>query len=589
MSSSAVVNFQGRYSDFPLPIKKLESGPIFDLSEIRDWGIKHNRTPIRSVAPIDAGEHKSIAIVGMPRTGKSYTSSVFAAEHECFILRRTFSSAGDDFTQCAVKVIVSPKVTEPYAHFNSDSEEERQYSRIEETSLISFVTEINTYIKQKRLAGKEITPSEYIEIFVPPSNIASDIISENKLSYLIITDTPGVSANYELVHIAEAHLVMLVLTDSGSETARLALKKIVEGIAPLVAAGDACFLYNLKKPCDDDSEYTDMQHDAERAMQSFEDEFAPLRKSIIDTSMNILYPSKSVLGIPGMKDRKISFAEAIFRRKLKEVISSSFKGAGLELILNELRGSFADSLFIDEESPEDICGHLVNSIKDVLLQMPHLSSDQTQPDYIETFKTEKHARVKTQDGYRIVNAAFYVRSTSLHELYQYFGSYTAGNIPNLLNQACIRLFYRLISEELKSDTGLGIGVHPWEDYPPVTMRVIEYIFAAELSMALSQATGQTAESIESIYRNTLIENGIISKSWNCVRVDANNQYILRVLTESGVLSKHSTSLTELIKNRYICGLRKIGEYKAWTHCLSIFGENVTANYSTDNLIKSTGV
>jgi len=30
VSSSAVVNFQKRYPDFPAPVKELESGPIFD-------------------------------------------------------------------------------------------------------------------------------------------------------------------------------------------------------------------------------------------------------------------------------------------------------------------------------------------------------------------------------------------------------------------------------------------------------------------------------------------------------------------------------------------------------------------------------
>lgn len=585
VSSSAVVNFQTRYSDFPVPIKKLESGPIFDLSEIRVWGIKHNRIPIRSTIPIEAGEHKSIALVGLPKTGKSYSSSIFVAENECFILRRTFSRSGDDFTQCAVKIIVSSKITEPYAQFNSDKEEVRQYSRIDEDSLMNFVAEVNSYLKYKRESGEEITPSEYIEMFMPPSQLAMDIMSESNLSYLIITDTPGVSESYELVQIAEAHLVMLVLTDSGGETARAGFKKIVEGIAPLVATGDACFLYNLKKPCDDENEYDDMQQDAEIAMQNFELEFAPLRKSIINTSMNILHPSKSVLGVPGMKDRKINFAEKIYRQKLAEVISRSFKGEGFELIINELNKSLTDEIRLAQQTPSEICNSLVDYITSVITQVPRMVSDLTKPDYFETFKSQKHARVKSQDGYRIVNAVSYMRSQSLNELYHSFSAYTVESTTNVLIQAGIKLFYRLISEELKNDSGLGIGVHPWEDYPPVTMRAIEYIFASELNCAVNQTT----DGVESTYRNILINNGIVSKSWNCVRVDTNNLYFLNILTNCGVLTLHSTDLKELVRNRYIGGLRKIGEYKAWRECLVIFDQSISIKYSTDALIKVTGV
>lgn len=586
ISSSAVVNLQNRYADFPIPTKRLESGPIFDLLEIKEWGIKHNRIPIRNTIPIEAGDHKSIAFVGLPRTGKSYSSSVFVTEPECFILRRAFSGAGDDFTQCAVKIIVSSKIAESYAQFNTDKEEERQYSRIEEGSLINFVTEVNAYLKQKRESGQDISPSEYIEIFVKPSQLAIEIMDENKLSYLIITDTPGVSDSYELVQIAEAHLVMLVLADSGGETARAGFKKIVERIAPLVAAGDACFLYNLKKPCDDEEEYGDMQQDAETAMQSFEAEFAPLRKSIINTSMNILHPSKSVLGIPGMKDRRINFAEENFRKRLKDVINCSFKGEGLELIVKELQDSLKEALAVAEQpTEEDVCDCLLNFLKDILLKIPRLKSDITKPDYLKTFKSKNHARVKTQDGYRIVNAVSIERSKSLQSLYQSFSAYTAENTPDLLNQAGIKLFYRLISEELKSDSGLGIGIHPWEDYPPITMHAIEFIFASELQKALMQGAANATQT----YCDTLKNNGIVSKSWNCVRVDLNNQYLLSILTNCGVLSLQSSNLAELVRNRYIGGLRKVGEYKAWTQCLNIFNKKITANYSLDILVRSTGI
>ncbi|MGG1639098.1 hypothetical protein [Paenibacillus sp. NRS-1760] len=588
VGSSAVVNLQNRYSDFPVPIKRLESGPLFDLLEIQDWGMKHNRIPIRNTVPIEVGSHKSIAVAGLPKTGKSYFTSVFVAQHAGFILRRVFSKGGEDFTECAVKLIVSSKVLEPYAQFNTEKEDERQYSRLDENSLENFATEINSYLKQKRRSGEAIAPTEYIEIFVQPSQLAAEIMNENNLSYMVITDTPGVSNSYELVHIAEAHLVMLVLTDSGGETARAGFKKIVEGIAPLVATGDACFLYNTKKPCDDDEEYEDMQRNAEKAMQSFEAEFAPLRKSIIDNSMNILHPSKSVIGIPGMKDKKINFAEEVFRKRLKEIINRSFTGEGVELILKELRDSLNDSLTITDKSEsteEVICSKFLNFITNVLSQIPSMTSDPSKPEYFHIFKTKNHARVKTQDGYKIANAVSNERKNLLQTLYESFSAYSIDNTPDSINQAGIKLFYRFISEELKSDTGLGVGIHPWEDYPPTTMRAIEYIFASELEQAFTQGT----EDANRIYCDTLKSNGISSKSWNCVRVDINNLYLLGILTSCGALSLPSSTLSELIRNRYIGGLRKIGEFKAWIQCLTIFDTKNSENHSPNILMRSTGL
>lgn len=586
VSSSAIVNFQKRYLDFPIPIKRLESGPIFNILEIQEWGARHNRIPIRNTVPIEVGTHKSIAFVGLPKTGKSNTTSIFVAEPECFILRRIFSRAGDDFTQCAVKLIISSKILESYAQFNTDKEEERQYSRLDENNLINFVSEVNSYLKQKRENGEEIAPTEYIEIFVQPSQLALEIMNENNLSYIMITDTPGVSNSYELVHIAEAHLVMLVLTDSGGETARAGFKKIVEGIAPLVATGDACFLYNTKKPCDDKEEYEDMQRNAETAMQSFEAEFVPLRKSIIDSSMNILHPSKSVLGIPGMKDKSINFAEAEFREKVKEIINRSFKGEGLELIQKELQDVLKESLnTIEQQTMEDISRNFFEFLTNVLSQIPRLVSDPSKPDYIQIFKIKNHARVKTQDGYRIANAVSYERKKSLEQLYKSFSVFRIENTPNPLNQAGIKLFYRLVSEEIKTDSGLGVGIHPWEDYPPTTMRAIEYIFASELEQAFTQETGDAIR----IYCDTLRSNGISSKSWNCVRIDMDNLHLLKILTSCGVLSMHSSTLSELIRNRYIGGLRKIGEYKAWQQCLILFDIKNSEEHAPDIFVKKTGI
>ncbi|MDR1605167.1 MAG: hypothetical protein LBS10_10365 [Gracilibacteraceae bacterium] len=581
LSSVAVENLRARFEDFPAPLQETAAGPLFDLPPIQAWGEKHGRLPIAQHSPRIGYNHKSVAIAGLPRTGKSFISSLFARDEECFALRRAFSEPGDDFTQCAVKIIVSENIPEACAQFNTDQEEYRRYSPLKKEPLEEFMVEVNAYLKEKRTSGQEISPVEYIEIFVHPGPLSAEIMRENRLAWLLVTDTPGVSESYALTPIAEADLVMLVLADSGGDAARKGFKQIVTGIAPLVATGDACFLYNLKKLCDNETEYEAMQRDAEKAMQSFEAEFAPLRQSLVDTSLNVLRPSKSVLGVPGMKDNGIiNYAEDTFRRRLKEVITRSFRGEGADLAAKELREA------VGAESAQ--VTNLISFMKEVLAKMPRLEQNTAWPDYFAAFKAAGHARVKTQDRNRIAETVAWTRTDSLRNLYDYFRLYTAENTPDPVNQAGIKLFYRLMSQEMRNDDGLGIGGHHCEDYPPVTMRAIEYICAAELRAALREAQCQNGD-IEYAYRRTLIDNGIVSRTWRCVHLDANKLYLLDILTDCGVLSLHSAGLTKLVRHRYIGGLRKIGEYKAWEQCLALFTGDIHAQYSLRELIRETGI
>lgn len=549
VSSSAVVNMQKRYSDFPLPIKRIESGPLFDNNEIIKWGELNNRLKISISSTVEIGKYKSIAVVGLPRTGKSYTTSAFAADNECFILRRTFSGAGDDFTQCAVKLVISPNIQDGYVSFNTDNEEERQYARFGEESLFKFVTDVNEYLKAKRISGQELSPSEYIEIFVPPSQMAQQILDETGLAYLVVTDTPGVSESYELVQIAEAHLVMLVLADSGGDTARSGFEKIVPKIAPLVASGDACFLYNLKKQCDDEEEYALMQMDAETAMRIFENDFAALKSSIVETSMTLLNPSKYVLGIPTLKDRKINTSEKIFREKFKSIIIRAFKGESINAVLEELKTAF------NNKEIEEL-NQYQNFIESIIPNLVSNKSDILEEDYIHQFKKNKHYRVKTQDNYRIINGVSVERNRALYEIYKIFKEYTIENTPSIIHQAIVKLYYKMITEELKGGEGIGVGTHHWEDYPPITMNAIEFILAQEIQEEFTKDISSLT------YRKAMEDNGVKSDSWGFVIIDKNQCYKLELICNSKILNLHSTNLYELIRNRYIRGLILVGQEKA---------------------------
>ena len=63
------------------------------------------------------------------------------------------------------------------------------------------------------------------------------------------------------------------------------------------------------------------REEARNEMKSFSDDFAELRKSIIDSSMEILQPAKTVIGIPSMKPKKKSIAENYFIEHITGKIS----------------------------------------------------------------------------------------------------------------------------------------------------------------------------------------------------------------------------------------------------------------------------
>ena len=297
--------------------------------------------------------------------------------------------------------------------------------------------------------------------------------------------------------------------------------------------------------------------------------------------MNILHPSKTVLGIPNMGKSNIEDAEVIFRDRLKRVITCSFKEDGLQTLVRELKSAIENHDFNEQQNLDNF----IDFNKRILLEMPKYIGDTTKPEYFDVFKKAHHARVKTQDDYRIVNAVSIERQVALKELYEHFSKYTSDDVPSLIHQASLKIFYKFLSEMTKGDWGISEGMHPWESSPPITMHAIEYILVTELEEAFNSQQG----NLKAIYCNTLLSNGIKSNSWERVRVNENRLHWLSKLKACGTSSKHSSNLNELVRNRYISGLQKLGEYNAWIKCLGYFNPNFNHFYTPDILIKETGV
>lgn len=567
VSSSAVVNIRKRHEDFPLPVIDLKSGPIFNKPEVELWAVNNNYPLSRNIRNTDEMEkYKSIAVVGRHSVVKSCVVSMFVADDECFLLRRVFSQVGNNSTLNNMRIVVSSNINETYAKFHTHNKEEFIYSMLDEKNLNAFIIEVNCYIEEKHKRSKDILCEEYIEIFVPPSELALSIITSAKLAYIIIHNTLDIVEDYSKESIVESDLVILIL-GGAEDTVREDFKKFIEETRPLVAAGDICFIYDMETPCDENDEFIDMQKNAEYAMQIYEKDFKPLSTSIIDSLIDIFKPSNYVIGAPSMKKHQINKAEKWFRERLKNTVIKSFNGEGLDCLVDNLEKQICT--VVSTKNINDYYYDIKDAINGVLRDFGVFKcvSKKESDDFFEKFKTQKHDRLASRDYYRIAIIASYERQQMLVQLYNHFKKYSIEDITDTLIQDVIKLFYKLITARIKSDIGIGNGFYPWNDYPPVTMHVSEYILSKEIYLA----TNKDTVNIKEIYVPTLRKNGITSSSWCCVWVDESKKYLLEIIVKSGILNLHSSNMNELVRNRYIGGLFKKGEYEAWEKLIELFG------------------
>ncbi|WP_157060249.1 AlpA family transcriptional regulator [Paenibacillus sp. P22] len=582
MSTAGLSNLRTRYDDFPEPIKKLTATPLFHISEVESWMRVHGREGVRRSLPNPkSGRYKVLAVCGRPRVGKSFLISMFSSD--TYGYRTACSREGDDFTQCEVQNVIWESLDEGFAVFHSTDETMNgMKSPLTPERLTRFLDEVNNYLRECRQNGWNGEKGEhyhYIEIFSPASEFARRIMRTNSLDYLIITDTPGVAENYGVVPVEKADLVLFVLADSGMAEANKSFVTLVEAMAPLVASSKACFLYRTNSSCDDEDEYSQMQGAAERAMKRFEECFTGLKSRIIESSLDVLQPAESVLGIPIMKEKKNSQSEIMFQQRFGEKICQAFQAEDLTGLEAKL------STTIQEESiSSDLIVEFLTNLLGGLSSKERSKSD----DYFPRFRDSKHNRVMTVDGYRLLMEAQNACRNQLKFLYDYFSCFTSENFPLLWQQNCIKYVYSALTKGIKTDIGIGHGGHPFEDRPPVTMLTTEAILAEELLTAINQVNGG---HMSYSYRKTFEDNGVQSNSWDYVSVTPQGDGLkkLEIIKETGLRHRHSDSLFALVKNCYIGGMQKLAEYKVWLTVLNATGVLYeTTEMEALNAIKLTG-
>lgn len=573
VSSQAFANLRNRYKeDFPVPCVELTATPIFDRLDIERWAEAHNRTYKSENSIANLGTYKTIAFCGRPRVGKSFLVSLFLDEP--FAYRAGCSQHGDDFTQCAVQHYVSSEIKEPCAIFHNKRKDDHGADAdgmdgiqcpVRDEKFPQFMREITDYLKSKREAGEEISSDVYIEIYMCPSSMAREIMAKCNVKTLIITDTPGVSSDYSLVPIEKADLVVLVATDSNRTEAKESYGELVEKLAPLIASSKMCFMYRISSPCDDEEEYQEIQEEAKDAMLSFEDFFSGLRTSIIESSMEVLQPAKTVIGIPPMKAKKKSAAEGLFVNHITEKIVELLtkENVAFEEVANEITNAGVSK---DE---------LLSFVKSLLAawSFESLEKDVQQEYTLNTFKNERHDRVMSADNYRLLYAVNMARRKQLQSLYLEFKKYNEQNCPEMWKQMLVKYVYSRLSTAVKDDMGVSKGTHHFESQPPVTMYAMESILARDVWDSVIVSDADTYQKVQK-YISVLRNYEVTSNSWGYVNLDLQNVVAktkLYLIDKCKLNEIKVENTTDMVWSRYTLGLQKVAEFLIWEDMLNVMG------------------
>lgn len=574
VTTQAFSNLRNRYKeDFPNPCVELTATPIYDRQDIEKWAEAHQRNYHSSEMITAWGSYKAIAICGRPRVGKSFLVSLYSEEP--FVYRAACSKQGDDFTQCAVQHIIREDINEPHAIFHNRRKDDKSEDvegmdgfecPLDPEKFPKYMDEIAGFLKDKRNNGENIEDIAYLEIFMRPSPMAREIMKKCNVKTLIITDTPGVSENYSLVPIEKADLVTLVIADSNQIEAQKSYQELVRGLAPLVASSKVCFLYRTSTMCEDEEDYLELQKEAKLAMASFSNYFSDWKGSIIESSMDILQPTTSVIGIPVMSKKSLCVAESMFVEGLKEKI---VQGLSDEKISTNALINVITNENVEEEETANFIRFLLQKWRYEKIDK-ELEKEYTLSDFVK----EKHDRVKSQDNYRLLYAAMAAGRRQLRNLYEDFKKYTDKDYPKVWQQTIIKYVYNLLSAAIKKDNGIAVGTHPWEDCPPITMYVIESVLTEKIRFDLLDENKKENKDFYKRYKRTMIENGVTSNSWNYVEIDLQNSDALKkldLIIQSKLNQVRVGNLEDMVWSRYTLGLQVTAEYQIWKNIAKVYG------------------
>lgn len=584
-SKNNVSNWRRRWEDFPKPYQETSAGPIWKADGIVPY--LNEKLGIDIVATGNL-ETRRMAVIGRARTGKSFFVSCFVKEKESFT--KVFCGDGADETLCTVNVRISESILlesfEFHTDFNAiyrDCEDEEASSIREKVknlmgSLHEFqgkeemdyirdlIKKIKDFEKkkqkeqqqeeqEKKKTYKRVSMS--IDTYQRPSDFCRELMKKCELGSLQIVDTPGVSGNVEPEGIEKSDLYVFVMRPENGDEQKTLLK-IVEKIKPDVATSKVAFLYRNQETCDQKEEFEVASADVKKGMEVFNDLFAGLKGSIVTTDLDLLNPSQHCFPFISMKKRKVSESEKLLMNALEPKLLDAF---GSEDAKKE--EEIIKKIFL--EQGEEATKLTLKILKGIPCHELYDGKNEYDPARI---KEEHHNRVMTKDDYKFAIDLWYAYREENKCLHDYFLGFQETEYPKEWQQRIIKFIYKMLTQSVRKDRGLGVGYHPFEERPARTMLVEESIVADKILEYLDNR--DQFRSKTEAYIEALKESGIKSSTWGYVACADDEDEILKLkIVKKYLCGIKVSSRKKLVLCRYVGGLRKIAEFKI----LKLMGKN----------------
>ena len=568
-SSTSVSNWRTRDKDherFPLPYQEISGTPLWKPDDIIEF-LKIKFGDDFDVIATGNMTKKTIAVTGRPKGGKSFFSSRMVKDKTGFM--RLFCGNASDKTACPIYIKISDYTTTESFVFHSDFNS--IYSEDQDEDILKVKARVSALVNsnfqqsdidkmheiedtiwmmreiEKRFENRRDSDT-YIDTYQKPSEFTARILRKYKLGSIEIIDTPGVAGKVDASRIAKSDIYFFLLKSDNSDEAET-IKSIVDSLKADIATSKAAFLYKKEGYFITEKKYDEARTSVREDMKAYNDLFADLRKNIISTELDLCDPAEHCIVFPTMDAEDMTLAEEQFLKDIGEKLDEAFQ---------------TDTDEIYDKKYHEVIEQYGQTAKDFAIKV---LSDIPKHDIgngDKVFSTEDvvaghHDRVMTGDNYMFHSDLRMAYKKESNLLEQYFSQFKIEDYKESWQQVIIKYLYRKLSSSVRTDRGLGIGIHPWEEKPARTMLVEESIFADSILAAIS---GVESNMRNIPYRNALRSNNIESATWNCVACTDDNEALLKLdLVKDSLLNVKVSSRQEMVLCRYVGGLRKVAEYE----------------------------
>ena len=563
-SSSNVSNWRNRDKRFPVPYTETSAGPIWKAEDIMTYLQLKNEYDVISTGNLKT---KRIAVIGRARGGKSFLNSRFVKDRKGF--QELYCGNNSDKTACPIYVKISEAVTiESYIFhtdfntiYHEDDSEEIAELRTQISGIVDYsflqdnkekMLEIEAIIRKIRVIEEQYPNRKnsrtYIDTYQKPSDFCKELLRECGLGSIEIIDTPGVSGNVEASRIAKSDIyVFLIKPDNGDESQTL--KRIVTQIKAEVATSKVAFLYKKEGIFLSQKKYEDARIAVKNDMEAYTELFSDLKGSIISTELDVLDPASHCILFPTMDTEEIILPEELFLSDMKTKLVEAFMPEDQNKDDSEFK-----------ELVETIGDEAKKLVLSIMHNIPAHEFFKGEKEYtIEDMILEQHDRVMTKDNYRLRNDLDSAYTSENMLLDEYFSSFVVQDYPEEWQQKIIRFIYKKLTKSVKTDRGLGVGSHPWEERPARTMLVEESIIADKI---LDGILGKNDWFMNEPYRTALKNSNVSSATWNYVGCTSDPEAVIKLqIIKECLLTVKVSSRREMVLCRYVGGLRKTAQYR----------------------------